>query len=369
MKRTVPRAPRARPSPGTIVTRLPVLTVPAAFLLSATVGPLAPGSGFSAPSDTGIAVTHAPLVRGHWAVTEDSVRIWYETEGEGVPIFLVPGGPGGSHHTFHLTHHVLARCGQLVYIDNRGRGSSERGHGAEPYSLENDVRDLEAVRLALGAERIAVYGRSYGGMVALGYALAHPGRVQALVVSNTLDGASSWQEYNIDGVKRFLKTHYPDRWDEIQRRRGAGLRSSDDTLATLFFPLGELYNFSPSSDSLFRAQTRPFRDPAAASHNPDVYAAMVGLDPEWVIDGTLGRVELVDRIGALELPVLVLAGRYDRITPPVVQRKISQAIPGARLVVFERSGHRPEFEEASRWSRVVTEFLSGHLSLPNEGSQ
>ena len=67
-------------------------------------------------------VAHAPGVEGHWAVTEDSLRIWYETEGQGVPILLVAGGPGGSHNAFHATHRGFARHGLLVYLDNRGRG-------------------------------------------------------------------------------------------------------------------------------------------------------------------------------------------------------------------------------------------------------
>lgn len=334
-----------------------------AFALAAFVpASAAPAASTASTADPGEPVAHAPGVRSHWAVTEDSVRVWYETEGEGVPIVLVPGGPGGTHHSFHLTHRSLARHGRIVYVDNRGRGRSDPGHGAAPYSLVNDVRDVEAVRRALGAERIVIYGRSYGGMVAQAYAIAHPERVRALIVSNSLDGAGAWQASNIDGVKRFLAAHYPDRWDAIVRLHGQGFLTSQDTLATLFSPLSELYNFSPASDSLFRLQTRPFRDPERPSHSSVVYEAMVGKDPEWILDGTLTGVELVPSLRALDVPALVLAGRYDRITPPDVQRTIARAIPNARLHVFEKSGHRPEFEEAEQWRNVVGRFLEETLA-------
>jgi proline iminopeptidase len=330
-----------------------------------------PAAPLAGPGDVRAAesVAHARGVVGHWAVTEDRLRIWYETEGTGVPILLIPGGPGSSHHPFHLTHRRLARHGRLVYVDNRGRGRSNVGRGSEPYSLANDVRDIEAVRKSLRAERIVVYGRSYGGMVAQAYAIAHPERVQALIVSNSLDGAASWQEYNIDGVKRFYQTLWPDRWDEIVRLRARGFTTSQDTLARLFTNLRELYNYSPANDSLFRLESRAFQESDVSGHNPDVYVGMLGTDPEWTVGGTLAGIEMADQLRIVTAPALVLGGRYDRITPPAVQRKIARALPQARLEIFERSGHRPEFEEAERWQAVMDAFLESVLAPPARGRE
>ena len=86
---------------------------------------------------------------------------------------------------------------------------------------------------------------------------------------------------------------------------------------------------------------------------------MLGLDPEWKLDGTLAGIELGPLLGAVTAPTLVFAGRYDRICPPSVARRIALALPDARLVVFERSGHRPEVEEADRWFAEIEAFLRG----------
>jgi len=312
-------------------------------------------------ADAPIRVPHAGGVEGRYVKAAGGVRIWYEVQGrgDGPPIVCIAGGPGSSHNTFHLTHDRLGALARVVYLDDRGRGRSDPGRGERPYTIENDVADVEAVRKALHADRIVVYGRSYGGMVAQAYALAHPERVAGLVLSNTLDGARAWQDENIASTHAYLKNQWPERWRRILALRAEGFVSSQDTLALLFSPLHELYFADLANDSSFRASQRGLREPDVPGHAPAVYHAMVGRDPEWTIDGTLKGVEFGPRLSAVRAPTLVIAGRYDRICPPSASERIAAAIPGARLVVFERSGHRPEFEEADRWFAVMKEFVEG----------
>lgn len=334
-----------------------VLPVVPALLALATAGGLA----FAAPAPAHAEpVAHAPGVDGRWAVTDDGIRLRYEVEGDSTatPIVLLAGGPGASHHAFHLTHARLATLGRVVYLDNRGRGRSDPGRGPRPYTLEHDVADVEAVRRALGAGTIIVYGRSYGGLVAQAYALAHPARVEALVLSNTLDGARAWQEENLEPMHGFLQRQYPERWARILALRARGFVSSDDSLALQFTPLNELYHYDLANDSTYRSRLRDVRETDVAGHSSAVYRAMLGRDPEWTIGGTLAGVEFLPRLGELRMPTLVIAGRYDRICPPSAAARIAAAVPGARLVVFERSGHRPELEEADRWFATMRDFVN-----------
>ncbi len=312
-----------------------------------------------------IRVPHAGGVEGRLATTPDGLRIWYEVVGDrpGPPIVCIAGGPGSPHNAFHLTHDRLRDVARVVYLDNRGRGRSSPGTGPRPYALELDVADVEAVRRAIGAPTIVVLGRSYGGMVAQAYALAHPDRVSGLILSNTLDGARAWQEENIGSTHAFLARQLPERWQQILDLRAEGFVTSQDTLAGLYGPLNELYYHDLANDSTFRARQHEVRESDIPGSSPDVYHRMVGRDPEWTVGGTLAGVELGPRLGEVRAPALVLAGRYDRICPPSAAARIAAALPDARLVVFERSGHRPEFEEAERWFAVVREFVLG-LSAP-----
>src|SRR5262245_47289985 len=114
-------------------------------------------------------------------------RIFFDVDGAGlVPdgdrmierpaLFLLHGGPGGDHAGFKPTHASLDDVAQLVYVDHRGCGRSSDGNPAD-YTLDNNIDDLEALRDHLGLSRISLLGSSYGGMVALGYALRYPQRV------------------------------------------------------------------------------------------------------------------------------------------------------------------------------------------------
>jgi proline iminopeptidase len=96
-------------------------------------------------------------------------------------LFLLHGGPGGDHASFKTSSAALRDVAQLVYVDHRGCGRSSPGDPAE-YTLDNNVSDLDALREHLGLNRISVLGSSYGGMVALGYALRYPERLANLVL-------------------------------------------------------------------------------------------------------------------------------------------------------------------------------------------
>ncbi len=307
----------------------------------------------------------APTVcaQGAYAVTEDGARIWYEAMGEGVPIVLIAGGPGGNSDPFRKTHTLLRGLGKVVLMDNRGRGlSGEPGTGPGTYTLEKDVKDVEAVRTALRADKIVVFGHSYGSMVAMLYATLHREQTLALITSAGVHGAKVFQERNIDGVKRYLQTHDPVRWKRIVALRDRGMKTSEQELAELL-DLGEGYYYhDPSAEARILAQFDTKHDPKSLKWNPDVYRQMIGDDPEWTVTGSLAGVELLSALRNYRGPALILGGRYDRVCPPINQTEIAQSLSNSRLVIFEHSGHNPHFEEPLRFLDVVTGFLEAVLS-------
>ncbi|MFQ5591765.1 MAG: alpha/beta fold hydrolase [Phycisphaerae bacterium] len=295
---------------------------------------------------------------GHFVTTRDGVKVYYDAVGSGVPIVMIAGGPGSSSARFRYTHSLLQPLGRLVYLDNRGRGRSEQARSREPaYSLDNDLLDVEAVRTHLGAERIIIYGHSYGSMVALAYASRFPTHTMALMTTAGIHGARVWQERNIDTVKRFIQYHMLERWRRIIELRSVGQLTGEGELAQLFDGMDELYTYNPESESRLHAQLADYNDPNAVVFNPDVYREMVGDDPEWKLGGTLKDVELLPGLAEYKGPALIMGGRYDRICPPINQFEIAEALHNAKLVIFEHSGHAPFTEEPLLFLQVVTEFL------------
>jgi pimeloyl-ACP methyl ester carboxylesterase len=109
-------------------------------------------------------------------------ELYVEVEGQGTPLVLINGGPGGTHHYFHPWFSRAKRYARVVYYDQRGCGLSDFAPGEAGYSVEQAVEDLEAVRQALGIEQWAVLGYSYGGFLAQLYTVLHPERVSGLVL-------------------------------------------------------------------------------------------------------------------------------------------------------------------------------------------
>ncbi len=295
---------------------------------------------------------------GRFATTDDGVVIYYEAVGVGVPIVMIAGGPGSSSSRFRYTHSLLQPLGRLVYLDNRGRGRSQ-DVSSRPgiYSLDNDLKDVEAVRKDLRVGKIIVCGHSYGSMVAMAYASRFPKHTLALITTAGIHGARVWQERNIDSVKRFIQNHLPERWARIVQLHDAGQLSYEGELAQLFQGIDELYNYNPESEERLHAQLENYNDPKAVVFNPDVYRMMVGEDPEWILGGTLEDVELLPGLAAYKGPALIMGGRYDRICPPINQVEIAAVLNNPRLVIFERSGHAPFTEEPLLFLHVVSEFL------------
>jgi len=305
----------------------------------------------------GCTVTASAPAEETFATTDDGVRIFYETIGSGIPIVLIPGGPGGSSDQFRTTHALLQNCGRLVFMDNRGRGrSDDLGNRPGAYTLENDLKDVDAVRRAIHAERIVVFGYSYGSMVAMAYAARFPEHTAALITSAGVHGAQVWQERNIEGVKRFLHDHYPKEWARIVELHDAGQLTGEGELANYFREIEELYHYNPESETRLALQFED-RHRLGGSVNMGVYRMMIGEDPEWTLDGTLKGVELLPELANFKGPALILGGRFDRICPPSNQFEIAATLPHARLVIFERSGHAPYQEEPLRFLTVVSEFL------------
>jgi proline iminopeptidase len=112
-------------------------------------------------------------------------KLFVETEGEGEPIILINGGPGGTHHYFHPWFSTLNDQATIIYYDQRGTGQSDFKPN-EGYSFEQAVSDLEELRKKLGYKQWTLVGYSYGGGLAQFYAIKYPEYVKGLVVINAL---------------------------------------------------------------------------------------------------------------------------------------------------------------------------------------
>jgi proline iminopeptidase len=291
---------------------------------------------------------------GAGAYAETSAgRIYFETEGEGPAVFVVPGGPGVGHAHYHPWFSRLAENHTIVYFDHLGTGRSERLADPGLYTIAVYAESIEGLRAHLGLEQISLVGLSFGGMPAIEYALGYGDQVDRVVLSNAQLSARTWQEGNIDNLNHEVRNQHPEAWAEISALRRAGILSLDPRYQELLEPaLAEMEWFDPEHAPALE------RDPGEGFELA-VYEAFVGPDPEWEVTGTMAGFDPTELLGALERPALVITGRHDRVTPPRIAAVIAAALPAAsaELVMFERSAHRPWAEEPHDYFERVAAFL------------
>lgn len=310
------------------------------FWIAGILG-LAPSIAVQAQAPT---VKHPP---GAYA-TINGAKLWYETEGQGEPLILISGGPGDPHAVFHPFFSRLADRYQVIYFDPFGVGKSDRAKAPKEYTFARHVEDLEGLRRALGLARVNLFGQSFGGMVAQAYAIKYPQAVGRLILADTFYSGEMWQANN-DSCNYEIRNQYPEVWDELQRLRAKGLRSSAPEHQKLYYsvPLGLFYFHDASKAALLPKE----------QGNNDVYYAVAGNDADFQVGGDIAALDFRPDLPKLKMPILVIAGRFDRVSLPHYAVQFKQYLPQARVMMMEESGHFSFIEEPDQTLALLRDFL------------
>lgn len=279
-------------------------------------------------------------------------RVWYRvasTGGQGVPLLGLHGGPGFTHDTLR-TLEGLAPDRPVVLFDQLGSGRSDRPGDPDLYRLERYVEEVGRVRDALQLDRIHLLGHSWGGTLALSYALSGPPGLESLVLASPLVSTARW----IEDARR-LRADLPE---DVQRT----LREHEEReftgcpeymAATVTFYRRHLCRLEPWPEELERG---------FAGMGLDVYETMWG-PTEFHATGSLVDLDLAPRLRELRLPVLLTCGRHDEATPNTMS-SFREAVPGAELIVLEESSHTAHLEETERYLELLRKFFRGVEERP-----
>ncbi len=286
--------------------------------------------------------------------TVNGAKLYAVTVGKGAPMFVIPGGPGGAHPAYRIMDSLTVGNNiQLIYLDAFGRGKSDTAKDVREYTIARDIEDIEGLRKAMNLDKISLYGHSYGSVVAQGYAIKYPQHTSHLVIANGFHSYLMWQA-NDDNSNHEIKTNYPEVWDTLMKVRVQGAISSDAVHQDIYgrVPYGFLYAYNPEK---FRGGggNKPYPNP----FNAKLYYQMVGKDGDFIVGNEIGNFDYRKDLKKLTMPVLVLAGRYDRVAVPYMQVQYKEYCPQAQFVMFERSGHNPQVEEREKLFRILVEFL------------
>jgi proline iminopeptidase len=268
----------------------------------------------------------------------NGTELFYETVGSGPPMLVMHGGLGLDHSYFRPWMDQLGDTVQVIYYDHRGNGRSAWPSDWTGISHATWAADADALRAHLGHDKIILYGHSYGGFLAMEYAVRYADHLRGLILSCTAP-ALDYPEVIIGNAQA---------------------RGSQETVDAL---VSGLANPSDNSED-FRAlmtQIMPFY---FANYDPSVGAA---IDEKSIYSGPayahsfsqcVPVYNMNGKLAAIDVPTLVLSGADDWITPPAQGgERIAAEIPNADLVVFKESGHFPFIEEEARFMSVMRDWL------------
>jgi proline-specific peptidase len=279
----------------------------------------------------------------HKVVEVNGVRLHVEDQGQGPAILTLHGGPGlGSRHGDARTFGVFANEGyRVVSYDQRGNGESD---GKPPYSHEQFIDDAEELRKALGLGKIVIAGGSYGGHLALEYALKYQEHLAGIVLRDT----AASNAYQHTSKERALASGLPGISEDMLDRLFGGRVASNEEFKEMYRAILPLYWVESTPEQLeAHLNSITFR---YETHN-------------WAFSINQPKFNLVHRLKDIKVPTLVLVGRHDWITPLEASEEIAREIPNSRLVVFERSGHSPQIEERDKFLTEVRRFLAEVLPV------
>lgn len=265
------------------------------------------------------------------------VNIFERRVGSGPPVVVLHGGPGADHEYLRPGFDRLAHAGRtLLYYDQRGGGRSPVERDV-PVGWTEHVADLEALREAWGLERMTIAGYSWGGLLAMLYALEHPGRVERLAL---VSPAPTWRAAREQFEQTFARRNVDPKFQEERRvLRESGLRERDP--AAYDRRIFEL------------AVAAYFYDPALAR---DLTPFRVTGRTQQEVWRSLGDFDLRPRLPELRgIPSLVLHGEEDPI--PIDAARTAAELIGAEFHPVPHSGHVPYVEAPEAFIGALEPFL------------
>ena len=267
-----------------------------------------------------------------------------------VAVLVLHGGPGATHEYLEAFDSFLPAAGvEYHYYDQLGSGNSAAPSDPSLWTIERFVDEVEQVRdaLDLGPERFVLYGQSWGGALAIEYALAHPGRLKAMVISNMM---SSIPAYNAYAETVLMPEMDQDALSEIR-----ALEAARDTHNPRYDELLLEHHYV---HHVFRRPVEEWPEPVVrgfAHINKEIYVPMQG-PSELGASGVLLEWDRTEDLARIEVPVLVIGAQYDTMDPAYL-RSMAQRLPRGRYHHCPEGSHMAMYDDQERYFEGLLGFL------------
>jgi len=277
-------------------------------------------------------------------------ELYVEEEGKGLPLVLINGGPGGTHHYFHPWFSRAKKYARVIYYDQRGCGLSDFTPGENGYSVEQAIADLDAVRKALDIDKWIVLGYSYGGFLAQYYTLNYPEHTAGMILLGATPNVR--EDTGASRQSDFVSKEEQDRFKEIRQQ----LIKYDEkqNLSRKKYIQLLIYNNFLNGDWKRQQFYRPSLKRIAQN-------ALYEWDHDENFNGILnssrGRIDLTGTFDRNPIPTLILEGQWDLTWGEKKKDVLKNNHPHGEMVVFENAGHGIYDENPEKFFSVLKNFI------------
>jgi proline iminopeptidase len=281
-------------------------------------------------------------------------KVWTKRVGNNprIKLLLLHGGPGCTHEYFEACDSYLPAAGiEYYYYDQLGSYYSDQPKIADLWELPRFVDEVEQVRIALGldAGNFFVLGHSWGGILALEYALTYQRHIKGLIISNMMASIPAYNEY----AEKILMPAM----DQEALARIRGFEAANDYQNPRYMDLLMRYHY------IFHVLRMPldtWPDPVERTFkhlNPDIYVPMQG-PSELGASGKLAQWDRVARLGEISVPALTIGARHDTMDPQHM-RMMAGAMQRGRYLDCPDGSHMAMFDDQQRYFDGLIGFLKG----------
>ena len=272
-------------------------------------------------------------------------HVWTDRVGSGPnKMLLLHGGPGFPHDYFECFEDFLPQHNiQFFYYDQLGVGNSDVPDDASLWTVSRYRSEVEQVRKGLGLDKFILYGHSWGGILAIEYALEHQDHLKALIISDMTAGIPAYEKY----AATLLAELSPEDQATLKKYEAEGKYDAPEYQAIM---MGKVY-----AQHLLRLD--PWPEPVARAFkkfNEKIYNTMQGPN-EFVISGNFKDWDRFADLHKIKVPTLIIAGGHGTMSPDDM-RRMGKLIPHSRVVITNGS-HLEMYDDQERYFREVVKFV------------
>jgi proline iminopeptidase len=280
----------------------------------------------------------------------DGARIFYKSVGAetNYPLIILHGGPGFDHTEMHPWMDSLSDTFRLIYVDERGQGRSDRVDPST-LSLHRFAEDVTKLAAAIGLERYALLGHSFGSFITLAHAVEFGDASHYIISGGTASFTETKPEIeaNLAGFEPVeLREQVTQSWALEPEAKTA---EDADRLWKMQAP----FHFMTTESDAYR---RFMAASVQTVYAPEVLAYFASMDYP---------IEFEEQLGSIRRPTLIMTGEYDRTCTPRASREMAAGIPGSELVIVPSAGHMTYVEQPEIVFSAIRGFFARHPVVTN----